>query len=120
MQRGDDVSLMVVMLLCRGVNMYAMLTGTLPFTVEPFNLRALHQKMVDKEMNPLPPQLSSGKLQVKHGVNSPKRQSATEQRRRPVMRCPCSPFRLRLLRRQEAQIPKRDSVEGSQFLIGIR
>jgi Neu-associated kinase len=40
--------------------MYAMLTGTLPFTVEPFSLRALHQKMVDKEMNPLPPSLSTG------------------------------------------------------------
>lgn len=43
-----------------GVNMYAMLTGTLPFTVEPFSLRALYQKMVDKEMNPFPTQLSSG------------------------------------------------------------
>ncbi|XP_029459457.1 hormonally up-regulated neu tumor-associated kinase isoform X2 [Rhinatrema bivittatum] len=41
-----------------GVNMYAMLTGTLPFTVEPFSLRALYQKMVDKEMNPLPSHLS--------------------------------------------------------------
>lgn len=40
--------------------MYAMLTGTLPFTVEPFSLRALYQKMVDKEMNPFPTQLSSG------------------------------------------------------------
>ena len=40
--------------------MYAMLTGTLPFTVEPFSLRALYQKMVDKEMNPLPAQLSTG------------------------------------------------------------
>lgn len=40
--------------------MYAMLTGTLPFTVEPFNLKALHQRMVDKDMNPLPPSLSSG------------------------------------------------------------
>lgn len=43
-----------------GVNMYAMLTGTLPFTVEPFSLRALYQKMVDKEMNPFPTQLSTG------------------------------------------------------------
>ncbi|XP_039600834.1 hormonally up-regulated neu tumor-associated kinase homolog A-like isoform X3 [Polypterus senegalus] len=43
-----------------GVNMYAMLTGTLPFTVEPFSLRALYQKMVDKEMNPLPPHISTG------------------------------------------------------------
>lgn len=41
--------------------MYAMLTGTLPFTVEPFSLRALYQKMVDKDMNPLPTQLSTGK-----------------------------------------------------------
>lgn len=40
--------------------MYAMLTGTLPFTVEPFNLKTLHQKMVDKDMNPLPPSISSG------------------------------------------------------------
>ncbi len=45
---------------CRGVNMYAMLTGTLPFTVEPFSLNALHQRMVDKDMNPLPPSISSG------------------------------------------------------------
>lgn len=45
-----------------GVNMYAMLTGTLPFTVEPFSLRALHQKMVDKEMNPLPPTLSTAAI----------------------------------------------------------
>lgn len=42
--------------------MYAMLTGTLPFTVEPFSLRALYQKMVDKEMNPLPTQLSTGNV----------------------------------------------------------
>lgn len=48
--------------LFRGVNMYAMLTGTLPFTVEPFSLRALYQKMVDKEMNPLPSQLSTGNV----------------------------------------------------------
>lgn len=40
--------------------MYAMLTGTLPFTVEPFSLKALHQRMVDKDMNPLPPSISSG------------------------------------------------------------
>lgn len=45
-----------------GVNLYAMLTGTLPFTVEPFSLRALHQKMVDKDMNPLPAQLSTGAI----------------------------------------------------------
>ncbi|XP_016394679.1 hormonally up-regulated neu tumor-associated kinase homolog A-like [Sinocyclocheilus rhinocerous] len=42
-----------------GVNMYAMLAGNLPFTVEPFSLNALHQRMVDKDMNPLPPSISS-------------------------------------------------------------
>ncbi|XP_059824657.1 hormonally up-regulated neu tumor-associated kinase homolog A isoform X1 [Hypanus sabinus] len=45
-----------------GVNTYAMLTGTLPFTVEPFSLRALHQKMVDKDLNPLPVHLSSAAI----------------------------------------------------------
>lgn len=47
-----------------GVNMYAMLTGTLPFTVEPFNLKALHQRMVDKDMNPLPPSISSAAISL--------------------------------------------------------
>ncbi|XP_021329890.1 hormonally up-regulated neu tumor-associated kinase isoform X1 [Danio rerio] len=42
-----------------GVNMYAMLTGTLPFTVEPFSLNALYKKMINKEMNPLPSNISS-------------------------------------------------------------
>uniref|UniRef100_A0A8C9RBR4 non-specific serine/threonine protein kinase n=1 Tax=Scleropages formosus TaxID=113540 RepID=A0A8C9RBR4_SCLFO len=54
-----------------GVNMYAMLTGTLPFTVEPFNLRALHQKMVDKEMNPLPPELSSAAVHLLKNLLEP-------------------------------------------------
>ncbi|XP_067255314.1 hormonally up-regulated neu tumor-associated kinase homolog A [Chanodichthys erythropterus] len=47
-----------------GVNMYAMLTGTLPFTVEPFSLKALHQRMVDKDMNPLPPSISSAAVSL--------------------------------------------------------
>ncbi|XP_036393337.1 hormonally up-regulated neu tumor-associated kinase homolog A-like [Megalops cyprinoides] len=47
-----------------GVNMYAMLTGMLPFTVEPFSLRSLHEKMVNKEMNPLPPHLSSAAVSL--------------------------------------------------------
>uniref|UniRef100_A0A8D2B4L7 non-specific serine/threonine protein kinase n=1 Tax=Sciurus vulgaris TaxID=55149 RepID=A0A8D2B4L7_SCIVU len=54
-----------------GVNMYAMLTGTLPFTVEPFSLRALYQKMVDKEMNPLPTQLSTGAINFLHSLLEP-------------------------------------------------
>nr|XP_017518153.2 hormonally up-regulated neu tumor-associated kinase isoform X1 [Manis javanica]XP_036870704.1 hormonally up-regulated neu tumor-associated kinase isoform X2 [Manis javanica] len=54
-----------------GVNMYAMLTGTLPFTVEPFSLRALYQKMVDKEMNPLPTQLSTGAVNFLRSLLEP-------------------------------------------------
>ncbi|KAL8599941.1 hypothetical protein ACOMHN_050243 [Nucella lapillus] len=42
-----------------GVNLYAMLTGSLPFTVDPFNIRTLHDKMVSGQMNPLPPGLST-------------------------------------------------------------
>lgn len=45
---------------CRGVNMFAMLTGTLPFTVEPFHVKALYNKMVAGDMNPLPAYLSRG------------------------------------------------------------
>jgi Neu-associated kinase len=43
-----------------GVNMYAMLTGCLPFTVEPFNITALHAKMLQNKMNPIPNHISKG------------------------------------------------------------
>ncbi|XP_062415817.1 hormonally up-regulated neu tumor-associated kinase homolog A [Pungitius pungitius] len=43
-----------------GVSMFAMLTGTLPFTVEPFNIKQLHQKMVNREMNSIPSDISKG------------------------------------------------------------
>jgi hypothetical protein len=39
--------------------MYAMLTGSLPFTVEPFNISVLHAKMLDNKMNPIPERLSA-------------------------------------------------------------
>ena len=42
--------------------MYAMLTGCLPYTVEPFNITALHAKMLENKMNPIPEYLSTGKL----------------------------------------------------------
>ncbi|XP_015460826.3 hormonally up-regulated neu tumor-associated kinase homolog A [Astyanax mexicanus] len=54
-----------------GVNMYAMLTGTLPFTVEPFSLKALHQRMVDKDMNPLPPSVSSAAVSLLKSLLEP-------------------------------------------------
>lgn len=40
--------------------MFAMLTGTLPFTVDPFNIKVLHSKMVKGDMNPLPEHLTPG------------------------------------------------------------
>uniref|UniRef100_A0A8C6W4R2 non-specific serine/threonine protein kinase n=1 Tax=Nannospalax galili TaxID=1026970 RepID=A0A8C6W4R2_NANGA len=54
-----------------GVNMYAMLTGTLPFTVEPFSLRALYQKVMDKDMSPLPTQLSTGAINFLRALLEP-------------------------------------------------
>ena len=41
--------------------MYAMLTGNLPFTVEPFNIKMLHSKMLKGDVNPLPDHLTSCK-----------------------------------------------------------
>ncbi|XP_066170506.1 hormonally up-regulated neu tumor-associated kinase-like [Sylvia atricapilla] len=50
-----------------GVSMFAMLTGTLPFTVEPFNIKQLHQKMLIGEISPIPSDISPGKaLQAVH------------------------------------------------------
>lgn len=46
--------------------MYAMLTGCLPYTVEPFNITALHAKMLDNKMNPIPEYLSTGKFTGMH------------------------------------------------------
>ncbi|KAL9969303.1 hypothetical protein ACROYT_G021502 [Oculina patagonica] len=42
-----------------GVNMYAMLTGKLPYTAEPFHITTLYNKMKRNEMNPIPDHLSS-------------------------------------------------------------
>lgn len=44
--------------------MYAMLTGGLPFTVEPFSIKALYAKMKDGQMNPVPEGLSRGNLSI--------------------------------------------------------
>lgn len=42
--------------------MYAMLTGCLPYTVEPFNITALHAKILENKMNPIPETISAGTL----------------------------------------------------------
>ncbi|KAJ7341709.1 hypothetical protein JRQ81_006520 [Phrynocephalus forsythii] len=54
-----------------GVSMFAMLTGTLPFTVEPFNIKQLHLKMVKGEMNPIPPHISAGAVRFVHSLLEP-------------------------------------------------
>ncbi|XP_034435971.1 hormonally up-regulated neu tumor-associated kinase homolog [Hippoglossus hippoglossus] len=43
-----------------GVSMFAMLTGTLPFAVEPFNIKQLHQKMVNGDIGSIPSDVSKG------------------------------------------------------------
>lgn len=42
----------------KGVSMFAMLTDTLPFTVEPFNIKQLHQKILLGEIFPIPSDIS--------------------------------------------------------------
>ncbi|OXB75555.1 UNVERIFIED_CONTAM: hypothetical protein H355_013555 [Colinus virginianus] len=54
-----------------GVSMFAMLTGTLPFTVEPFNIKQLHQKMVIGEISPIPPDISPGAVQFMQSLLEP-------------------------------------------------
>ncbi|KAM9316136.1 hormonally up-regulated neu tumor-associated kinase homolog A-like [Gastrophryne carolinensis] len=54
-----------------GVSIYAMLTGTLPFTVEPFNIKQLHQKMVNLEINPMPRGVSTGAIDFLHMLLEP-------------------------------------------------
>jgi len=39
--------------------MFAMLTGNLPFTVQPFTIKALYAKMIAGDMNALPEYLSN-------------------------------------------------------------
>ncbi|XP_051909361.1 hormonally up-regulated neu tumor-associated kinase isoform X2 [Hippocampus zosterae] len=43
-----------------GVSVFAMLTGTLPFTVEPFDLQNLHHKMVAGDIAHMPGDISTG------------------------------------------------------------
>eukprot|EP00795_Rhopilema_esculentum_P017357 gene17357-8945_t len=41
-----------------GVNMFAMLTGSLPYNLERFNIIDMYQKMMDRRMTPLPQYIS--------------------------------------------------------------
>ncbi|XP_063775390.1 uncharacterized protein LOC134910929 [Pseudophryne corroboree] len=49
-----------------GVSMFAMLTGTLPFTVEPFNIKHLLQKMLSGDISLIPPETSAGAVHFIH------------------------------------------------------
>jgi len=48
----------MIVVIFSGVNMFAMLTGNLPFTVQPFTIKALYAKMIAGDMNTLPDYLS--------------------------------------------------------------
>ncbi|XP_008937030.1 PREDICTED: hormonally up-regulated neu tumor-associated kinase-like, partial [Merops nubicus] len=54
-----------------GVSMFAMLTGTLPFTVEPFNIKQLHQKMLFGEISPIPSDISPGAVHFMQSLLEP-------------------------------------------------
>ncbi|NWI88682.1 HUNK kinase, partial [Pitta sordida] len=54
-----------------GVSMFAMLTGTLPFTVEPFNIKQLHQKVLIREISPIPPDISPGAVHFMQSLLEP-------------------------------------------------
>ncbi|XP_026582286.1 sucrose non-fermenting protein kinase 1-like [Pseudonaja textilis] len=54
-----------------GISTFAMLTGTLPFTVEPFNIKQLHLKMINGEMNAISPNISSGAVRFMHSLLEP-------------------------------------------------
>ena len=41
-----------------GVNMFAMLAGSLPYTVEPYDITALHAKILDGRINHIPDQIT--------------------------------------------------------------
>ncbi|ESO01219.1 hypothetical protein HELRODRAFT_81872 [Helobdella robusta] len=43
-----------------GVNMYVMLTGNLPFTVHPFSVNSIYEKMTNQGMNVIEISISSG------------------------------------------------------------
>lgn len=42
--------------------MFAMLTGKLPYTAEPFHITTLYNKMKKNDMNPIPEHLSACKF----------------------------------------------------------
>ncbi|XP_074945829.1 uncharacterized protein LOC142055604 [Phalacrocorax aristotelis] len=55
----------------KGVSTFAMLTGTLPFTVEPFNIKQLHQKMLIGEISPIPSDISPGAVHFMQSLLEP-------------------------------------------------
>lgn len=44
--------------------MYAMLTGYLPYMMEPFNVMEMYEKMMQRKMTPIPNYLSKGNYNV--------------------------------------------------------
>ena len=67
-----NILLTEVVLSFSGVNMFAMLTGSLPYNLERFNIIDMYQKMMDRRMTPLPQYISQGwykHIKVSLGIN---------------------------------------------------
>ncbi|NXF85269.1 HUNK kinase, partial [Eubucco bourcierii] len=54
-----------------GVSTFAMLTGTLPFMVEPFNIMQLYQKILIGEISPIPADISPGAVHFMQSLLEP-------------------------------------------------
>ncbi|NXT20166.1 HUNK kinase, partial [Syrrhaptes paradoxus] len=54
-----------------GISMFAMLTGTSPFVVEPVNIKQLRQKMLTGEISPIPSDISPGAVHLMQSLLEP-------------------------------------------------
>ncbi|KFU97370.1 Hormonally up-regulated neu tumor-associated kinase, partial [Pterocles gutturalis] len=54
-----------------GISMFAMLTGTSPFVVEPVNIKQLHQKMLNGEISPIPSDIFPGAVHFMQSLPEP-------------------------------------------------
>ena len=57
-----SVDIYSLLLFCSGVNMFAMVTGNLPYNMERFNIIDMYHKMMERRMMPFPSQISPGKV----------------------------------------------------------
>ena len=56
-----SITICPIYFLDSGVNMFAMLTGNLPYTMEPFSIIDMYHKMMARKINPFPKRISQGR-----------------------------------------------------------